>query len=234
VQRIAQSYVINNTVKKNFCAVFRQRAEAGCSASFGPPYGLKLPGDPLGQQADKEAEPDLENGMIGDDEARCTNQPCREESDGEVEAGSIVVGKGEQEKEHERAAHSDSMHADLEPDIAKPGAADRQERPQQEMDGRLGDIGQVLEDIPGPPVKDHSDEVGNDPFLFRTEENGLNELQPPQQKDGKSRQKDITEHDIEEPEHLQLPIEIGKRDRMHEDQEGHHIAADKERMKYIG
>jgi len=62
----------------------------------------------------------------------------------------------------------------------------------------------------------------------------LNELQPPQQKDGKSRQKDITEHDIEEPEHLQLPIEIGKRDRMHEDQEGHHIAADKERMKYIG
>jgi len=101
VQRIAQSYVINNTVKKNFCAVFRQRAEAGCSASFGPPYGLKLPGDPLGQQADKEAEPDLENGMIGDDEARCTNQPCREESDGEVEAGSIVVGKGEQEKEHE-------------------------------------------------------------------------------------------------------------------------------------
>ena len=90
------------------------------------------------------------------------------------------------------------MHADLEPDIAKPGAADRQKRAQQEMNGRLGDVGEVFEDIPGPPVKDHSDEVGNDPFLFCTEENGLNEFQPPQQKDSKSRQKDITENDIEE------------------------------------
>lgn len=172
--------------------------------------------------------------MIGNDETRRTDQPCRKQDDGEVEAGSIVVGKGKQEKEHERAAHSDSMHADLEPDIAKPGAADRQEGPQQEMNGHLRNICQVLKDIPGPPVKDHSDQVGNDPFLLRTKENGLNEFQPPQQKDGKSRQKDITEYDIEEPEKLELSIEIGKGDRMHEDQEGHHIAADKERMKYIG
>jgi len=176
----------------------------------------------------------MEGGMIGDDEARGTDQSCREQDDGEVEAGSIFVGKGEQEKEHECAAHSNSMHADLEPDIAKPGAADRQEGPQQEMDGRLGDIGQVLEDIPGPPVKDHCDQIGNDPFLLRAEENGLNQFQPPQQKNGKSRQENITEYDIEEPEQLQLSVEIGKGDRMHEDQERHHIAADKERMKYIG
>ena len=137
--------------------------------------------------------------MIGDDEARRTDQSCRKQDDGKVEAGSIAVGKGEQEKEHERAAHSYSMHAYLEPDIAKPGAADRQEGPQQEMNGHLRNIRQVLEDIPGPPVKDHSDQVGNDPFFFRTEENGVNEFQPPQQKDGKCRQKDITENDIEEP-----------------------------------
>jgi hypothetical protein len=197
-------------------------------------FKLKLPGDPLRQQADEETEPDMEGGMIGDDEACRTDQPCRKQDDGEIETGSIVIGKGEQKKEHERAAHSDGMHADLEPDIAKPGAADRQEGPQQEMNGHLRNIWQVPEDIPGPKVKDHSDQVGNDPFLFRTEENGLNEFQPPQQKDGKSGQKNITEYDIDEPEKFQLSIEIGKGNRMHEDQEGHHIAADKKRMKYIG
>src|ERR1700677_1631564 len=112
------------------------------------PGQLKLPGNPLRQQADEEAEPDMEGGMIGDDEARRTDQSCRKQDNGEVEAGSIAVGKGEQEKEHERAAHSNSMHADLEPDIAKPGAADRQEGPQQEMNGHLRNIRQVLVDIP--------------------------------------------------------------------------------------
>jgi len=48
------------------------------------------------------------------------------------------------------------------------------------MNGDGGGVLQVSEHIPGPPIKDHGDEIGQDPFFFRPEEDGLNKLQPPQ------------------------------------------------------
>lgn len=63
------------------------------------------------------------------------------------------------------------MHADLEKDIADPAAADRQERTQQKMDRRIGDlqlvlIRDILEDDPGPPVKSHRHDIGYHPILL--------------------------------------------------------------------
>ena len=74
----------------------------------------------------------------------------------------------------------------------------------QKMDGCGRDIGQVLKNDPGPPIKGHGHDIGDDPFLLVAKEHGLDELQPPHEEDREYREKCITQNDIQEAENLLL------------------------------
>jgi len=126
------------------------------------------------------------------------------------------------------------MDADLEPDIAEEGADQREEGAGEKLYGRFGDIRKVLIQDPGPPIKDHGDDIRNDAFPLVAEVHGGNkQFQPPHQEDGEKREKDVAGEDRNQPEYAGHVIEFGKGDRMDKDQESHHVAADKERMKEI-
>lgn len=132
--------------------------------------GSELPGDELRQHAGKETDPDLKTRMSGEQQPRCADQPRKQQGDGDILPRAKFIGKSKQVKEHQGAAHGDGVHADLEKDIEDPAAADGEKGAEQEVDGHGWDVRQVLEDHPGPPIKSHRDDIGNDPVLFRAQE----------------------------------------------------------------
>jgi hypothetical protein len=141
--------------------------------------------------------------------------------------------KAKEEEEHESAAHGHRVHAYFEVDVTEPAYADREEAAQEEMDSAWGNIGQSLENEPGPKIKDHGRDIGDEPFLLSPEHHGADEPEPPHQEYGKGREKGVVKDDVQEPEDFQLMIETGKGIGMDKDEKTHHIRADKERMKYI-
>jgi len=59
---------------------------------------LKLPGDILREHTDKKTGPDLEERMVGIDQAGGTDQPRCQQYEGQVETGGVFILEGEKEK----------------------------------------------------------------------------------------------------------------------------------------
>src|ERR1700761_9325529 len=123
------------------------------------------------------------------------------------------------------------MHADLEIDITDPGSAYRQKSAEKKVHRQDRRIGKPLEHQPGPPVEDHRDQVRPDPLLFIAQHRGLDQLQPPEQENSDQGQGGIAKNDREQPHHFLFMLESRKSVRMNENDKGHHIGADEQRMK---
>jgi hypothetical protein len=63
---------------------------------------------------------------------------------------------------------------------------------------------------------------------------GNKKLQAPHYKYGEKGEKDVTGYDRNHPEYVRQVIELGKGNRMDEEQKGHHVATDKKGVKEIG
>ena len=79
--------------------------------------------------------------MGSDFKAAGGNKTRNQDDNGEIEAGSVVIGEGEEEKEHQGAAEGGGMYTDLEKDIAEKCADQRQEGARQELNGNFRGIG---------------------------------------------------------------------------------------------
>src|SRR5580658_1838538 len=97
--------------------------------------------------------------------------------------------KTEEEEEHEGAAHGHGVHTYFEVDVAEPACADSQEGAKEKMDRDDRDggiIGHPHKNEPGPEVKDHGRDIGDEPFPLGPEHHGANEPEPPHEEDCKS------------------------------------------------
>ena len=94
------------------------------------------------------------------------------------------------------------MDADLKPDIAHESADQREKGTRQKVNGRLRHVGKVLIQDPGPPIKDHGDDIGYDALPLVAQIHRCHKkFQPPHQEHGEKREKDITGDDREQPEY---------------------------------
>src|SRR4051794_39070064 len=99
------------------------------------------------------------------------------------------------------------MHTDLKIDITDPAAAEGQKGAQKKVDSYGGAVGKVLVYVPGPPVEDHRDDIGNDPLLLRAEMHGSYKAQAPEQEDGKGGKERITKKNVQKTKDLDLMVE---------------------------
>ena len=173
---------------------------------------------------------------MGSDLQAASGNKARDQDDkGKIQPGGVVIGEGEEEKEHQGVAEGGGMDTDLEKDIAEKSGDQRQEGTRQKLDGYFGGVGQVLKRIPGPEIEDHGDDIGNDPFLLVAEKHGGKEqIQAPHQEYGEKGEKDVAGDDRNEAEYAGLVIELRKGHRMNEEEEGHHVAANKKGMEEVG
>ena len=74
--------------------------------------------------------------------------------------------EAEKAKEHQGAAHGDGVHTYFVKDIADPAAANRQEGAEEEMNGNGGDLRQIFEDDPAPPIKGHAYDIRDHPVFL--------------------------------------------------------------------
>jgi hypothetical protein len=199
--------------------------------SSSPACQLKLPGNILGENADKEPCPELEIGVGSKDQPRGHDQSGSQQRQGNKKSGTKWIGEAQHAEEHGGAPKGDGMHADLEIDITDPCATDGKKGAQQEMYGNGGRIGMVFEHHPCPPVKDHRDQVRTDPFFFTPQHGGLYQIQTPQKEDGKEWQESIAKDHADEPKDLCPMVIDGVGQGMNENDKRHHIGADEQRMK---
>ncbi|WP_431212821.1 hypothetical protein ACQ86N_45395 [Puia sp. P3] len=106
--------------------------------------------------------------------------------------------------------------------------------PRRKLDGGGWGVAQVFENVPAPPVKDHGDEVGNDPVLYAAQLHGRHEVQPPEQENGEEREERVEEEDMKETQHFCLVLKSGESEGVEENEKTHYIGADEQGMKNIG
>ena len=105
--------------------------------------------------------------MAGEKETGSADKTGQDKGDRYIQSRSKLIIETEEAKEHQGAAHADSMHTYFVKDIAEPAAADRQEGAEEEMNGNGGDLRQIFKNDPTPPIKGHAYNIGDHPVLCR-------------------------------------------------------------------
>ena len=186
------------------------------------------------QHANEKPGPDVERIMSRKNEAGSADETSQHERDSDIQSRSKLIIEAEKAKEHQRTSHADGMHTYLVKDIADPTAADGQKRAEQEMNGHSGNMRQVFEDDPAPPIKSHADDIGDHPVLFGPKHDGIYKPEPPHQENGEYRQEGAAKNDIDKSQDLIGMGEPIEGIWMKKDQERHHIGVYEQRMKNIG
>ena len=140
----------------------------------------------------------------------------------------------EDDEEGAKAACGQGVHADLEKDIAHPSSADGEEGAEGEMNRNAGNVRQVAEHIPGPPVKKHGDYKTDNPVLHIVHLNAADEFQPPGNENDHGGIKNGEQQRADHPEQLRVRIHADKGGRVQIHEKGDHIGADEQRVKDKG
>src|SRR6516165_774252 len=96
-----------------FLAWFSRRSPGEKSA-------VKLPGNKLRQQPHQKTRIQFKGRMVRGDQPGGADNAADQYGDGEIQAGPIGVAEGKKDKKHQQSSRRDTVHADLEENIAHP------------------------------------------------------------------------------------------------------------------